>query len=96
MISKKHKKTCTALNYVEHLLISVSMVTGCVSIFFCFFNWYSCRYCEFCNWIKNLHKITAWIKKYKPIIKKKRKKYHKIAFLAKTKLNKSEALIYKD
>ena len=34
MISKKHKKTCTALNYVEHLLISVSMVTGCVSIFF--------------------------------------------------------------
>ena len=27
LISKKHKKTCTTLNYVEHLLILISMVT---------------------------------------------------------------------
>ena len=32
MISKKYKKTCMALNYIEHLLILASAVTGCVSI----------------------------------------------------------------
>ena len=31
-MSKKYKKTCTYLNYVEQLLISVSTVIGCVSI----------------------------------------------------------------
>ena len=30
LISKKHKKTCTTLNYVEHLLILASAVTGCI------------------------------------------------------------------
>ena len=33
MVSKKHKKTCATLNYVEHLLILVSVVTECISIF---------------------------------------------------------------
>ena len=32
LISEKYKKTCKYLNYVEHLLILVSTVTGCVSI----------------------------------------------------------------
>ena len=32
MISKKYKKTSMALNYIEHLLILASAVTGCVSI----------------------------------------------------------------
>ena len=32
LVSKKHKKTCTTLNYLEHLLILASMVTWCVSI----------------------------------------------------------------
>ena len=31
-LGKKHKKFCTALNYIEHLLILASVVTGCVSI----------------------------------------------------------------
>ena len=31
-MSKKHKKVCTALNYIEYLLILASTVTGCVSI----------------------------------------------------------------
>ena len=31
-MSKKHKKVCTALNYIEHLLFLASSVTGCVSI----------------------------------------------------------------
>ena len=32
LMSLKYKKTCKYLDYVEHLLISVSTVTGCVSI----------------------------------------------------------------
>ena len=32
LMSKKYKKTCKYLNYVEHLFILVSTVTGCVSI----------------------------------------------------------------
>ena len=32
LVSKKHKKTCTTLNYLEHLLILASTVTWCVSI----------------------------------------------------------------
>ena len=31
-MSKKHKKFCTVLNYIEQLLFLVSAVTGCVSI----------------------------------------------------------------
>ena len=37
--------------------------------------------------------ITAGIKKYKSIIKKKKKKHDKIALLAKTKLNTIEVVI---
>ena len=32
LMSKKNKKFCRAVNYIEHLLILVSAVTGCVSI----------------------------------------------------------------
>ena len=32
LMSEKYKKTCKYLNYVEHFLILVSTVTGCVSI----------------------------------------------------------------
>ena len=32
LMSKKHKKSCTVLNYIEHLLILASAVTGWVSI----------------------------------------------------------------
>ena len=32
MISKKHKKSCTILNYIEFFIILASAVTGCVSI----------------------------------------------------------------
>ena len=55
LMTKKHKKVCKILNYIEHLLILVSTITGCVSIFcFCFFNWYLYKNYEFCNRIKNL------------------------------------------
>ena len=39
--------------------------------------------------------ITAGIKKYKSIIKKKKKKYDKVVLLAKSKLNRIEVLISK-
>ena len=32
LIGKKHKKVCPVLNYIEHLLISSSTVTGFTSI----------------------------------------------------------------
>ena len=32
LMSEKYKKTCKHLNHVEHLLILVSTVTGCISI----------------------------------------------------------------
>ena len=31
-MGKKHKKVCTTLNFIEHLLIVASTLTGCVSI----------------------------------------------------------------
>ena len=32
LMSKKHKKICTALNYIEHFIILASAITGRVSI----------------------------------------------------------------
>ena len=31
LMSKKHKKVCRVLNYIEHLLIAISTIIGCVS-----------------------------------------------------------------
>ena len=31
-MSKKHKKVCKVLNYIDHLIIVISTTTGCVSI----------------------------------------------------------------
>ena len=31
-MSKKHKKVCTTLNYIEHFVILGSTITGCVFI----------------------------------------------------------------
>ena len=30
LMSEKYKKTCKYLNYVEHLVILVSSITGCI------------------------------------------------------------------
>ena len=95
MISKKHKKVCTTLNYIEHFLISGFAVTGCVSI------------SAFASLVGiptgitssriglNICATTAAIKKYKSIIKKNKKKHNKIVLLAKTRLNSIEVLISK-
>ena len=31
-MSKEHEKVCKVLNYIEHLLIVISTIIGCVSI----------------------------------------------------------------
>ena len=76
------------MNYIDHLLIVTSTITGCVSI------------STFCSLvgipigitsseiILKISIITAGIKKYKPIIKKK--KHDKIVLLAKFKLSSIE------
>ena len=30
LMSKKHQKVCTTLNYIEHFLILASTITGCI------------------------------------------------------------------
>ena len=32
LMNKKHKKRCRVLNYIDHLLIVICTITGCVSI----------------------------------------------------------------
>ena len=83
-MSKNHKKVCRVLNYIDHLLIVISTITGCVSI------------SDFVSLIGipigitssaiglKICIITAVMKKYKSITKKKKKKKHeKIVLLAK-------------
>ena len=32
LVSRKHEKVCTTLNYIEHILILASTITDCISI----------------------------------------------------------------
>ena len=87
MMSKKHKKICATLNYVEHFFILTSVFTGCVSI------------SAFASSVGipveitisavglKICATTAGVKKYKSIVKKNKKKHDGILLLAKTKLN---------
>ena len=96
LMSKKHKKVCRVLNYVDHSLIVFSAITGCVSI------------SDFTSLVVipigitssapglKMSVITVGIKKYKSINKKRKKKKHdKIISLAKSKLSSIEVLISK-
>ena len=95
LMSKKHKKVCATLNYIEHFFILTSAINGYISISF------------FASLISILNgttssaialiicAITAGIKKYRSIIKKKKEKYDKIVLLVKSKLNSMEVLISK-
>ena len=68
-MSEKNKKTSKYLNYVENLLILVSTVTGCVSIFA--FVCVPVGTTSSAVGIK-ICPITAGIKKYKSIKKKEK------------------------
>ena len=89
-MSKKYKKICTTLNYIEHFLISASTITRCVSI---------STFASLIGIPRGITsptiglKLCAGIKKYKSVITKK--KHSKIVLLAKSKLNGIEVLISK-
>ena len=94
-MSKKYKKVCTTLNFMEHFLIFASTITGCISISTIVSligvpigitsSGIGLKICT----------IAVRIKKYKSKIKKKIKKLDKIVLLAKTKLYSIEVLNYK-
>ena len=94
-MNRKHKKVCTTLSYIEHSLILASTITGCISIsaFSCLISipigiTSSAIGLKICA-------ITAGIKKYNSIIKKKKNNHEKIVLLAESKLNSIEVLISK-
>ena len=77
LMSQKYKKTCNYLNYVEHLHILASTTTGCVSISaFASLGCVPVGITSSAVGIK-ICAITAGNKKYKSIIKKKKKKHDK-------------------
>ena len=82
---KKYKKVCTTLNYIENVLILASRIPG--SILFSTF----VSLVGIPIWITSSAiglrtcAITAEIKKYKSMIKKKKKKQDKIVLSANTK-----------
>ena len=93
-MSKKHKKVYTALNYTEHQLSLIFTVRGCVSM--SGFALAGIHIGITSSEIElKICVITAGIKKYKSIIKKKKKKHDRIILLAKSKLNSIEILISK-
>ena len=95
LMSKKHKKVRGVLNYIEHSLIVISTITGCVSIS-AFASLVGIAIGITSSAIElKICVITAGIKKYKSIIKKKKKKHDKTVLLAKSKLNSIEILISK-
>ena len=74
LMNKKHRKVCTTLNYIEHFLILGYTITGCVFIsVFASLVGISIGTTSSAIGLK-ICAITAAIKKYKSIIKKKGKK----------------------
>ena len=81
LMSRKHKNVRMILNYAENFLILASTISGCISIsaFASLFgvpigiasSAIGLRICA----------IAAGIKKYKSIIKKKKRKHYKIIFI---------------
>ena len=95
LISKKHKNVCATLNYIEHFLFLGAAITGCISISaFASLVGVSIGIASSTVGLK-ICPITAAIKIYKSIIKKKKKNPNKIAFLPKSNLNSIEVLIPK-
>ena len=95
LMSRKHKKVCTTLNYIEHFLILASTVTGCILISaFAFLLCIPIGIASSAIVLK-ICAISARIKQYNSIIKKKKKKHGKVVLLAKSKLYSIEVLISK-
>ena len=83
------------MNYIEHLLVLISTITGCVSIpAVASLVGVSIEITSSARRLE-IFLITAGIKNYQSIIKKKKKKHDKVSSLAKSKLNSVESLISK-
>ena len=94
-MSRKHKKVCKTLNYIEHFPILASTITRCISISG-FASLIGIPTGIMSSAIRfKIFTITARIKQYKSIIKNKKKKHDKIVLLAKSKLNSIKVLISK-
>ena len=95
VINRKHKKVCATLNYIENYLTLDSTTTGCISVSaFTFLLGIPIRITSSASGLK-ICAITAGIKKYKLIIKKKKKRHNKKVMLAKYKINSTEVLMSK-
>ena len=92
-MSRMHKEVCTTLNYIKRLLILASKITGYISIsaFGSLFG-IPIRITSSAIGLRILA-ITAGIKMYKSIVKKKKNNHYKTVLLAKSKLNSIEVLI---
>ena len=94
-MSRKHEKVSESLNYIEHFLILAFTITGCNSIS-AFLSLIGIPIGITSSAIGlKICALTAGIKKYKSIIKKKRRKHDKTVLLAKSKLISVEVLISK-
>ena len=83
-MSKKHKKVCRVLNYIDHSLTVISTITGCVSISaFASLVGIPIGITSSATGLK-ICVITAGNKKYKSINKKNKKKHDKVVLLAKS------------
>ena len=95
LMSKKHKKVCMTLNYIEHFLILASTAIGYTSISaFASLVGIPIGITSSAIGLK-ICTISAGIKTIKSIIKQKKKKHDKIVLLTKTKLSSIEILISK-
>ena len=82
-MSKKNKKVCRVLNYIEHLLIVISTITRCVSVstFACLVG-ISIGTTSSAIGLK-VCVTTSGVKKHNSTIKKKRKTHDKMVMIAK-------------
>ena len=95
LMSKKTKKVCRFLNYIDHSLIVISAITGCVSISaFPSLVGIPIGITSSAIGLKNCI-ITGKIKKYKSINQENKKKHDETISLAKSKLNSIEVSISK-
>ena len=83
LMSKKYKETCKNLNYLEHFLTLASMVTGFFSI-----SGFASMHCISVDITSSvigikICVITALIKNYKSVKKKKNNKHDKVVLLGK-------------
>ena len=95
LMSGRNKKISTALNYIGHVLVLVSIIIGCISIsgFASLLGLLVGITSSTIGW--KVFLITTGIKKYNSTIKKYKMKHSKTVLTPKSKLNSLELLISK-